>query len=147
MIIICTHLSCCLLCSCWLWSFTFFLPPLCYLCCSGSFLIFCTCSCVSLFTPESNSLFLTLSHCLSSSFFSFSPALCRFPYKWDRVRAVRGLFGNTRGDRLPASRPSSWRLEAIRYRLSPTRFDTQPLSHLAARQPWGCRAAGLGLIL
>lgn len=53
-------------------------------------------------------------------FFLFFP----LPSKWARVRVVGGLFGNTRGDRLPVSRLSRWWLEAIRYQLSPPGFNT-----------------------
>lgn len=66
MVIIRTHLSCCLLCSCWLsensliYIFSFSSPTLFPLLFSSSFLIFFALAFVSLFTPENNSLFLSL---------------------------------------------------------------------------------------
>ncbi len=50
--IIYIYLSCCVLCFCWLWEFTFFLSPFCFLCCSSSFLILCTCFCIVIYCWE-----------------------------------------------------------------------------------------------
>lgn len=95
--------------------------------------LFCSFFCIIIYSPKQFSI-LPL-------FFLITFSLLSGP----EFEYVGALFGNTRGDRLLASWPSRRWFEAIRYQFSPQRFDTQPLSHLAVRQLWGCTDTSAGL--